>query len=109
MMTDMEIIRLWIMPICALISAGAAVWLWLTSPAKAAAAAAAAVGGRVNDLERRVDKVELELKHLPDVEDIQAMALALESLRGDIKVLSTKMETALAISARLQDFLEQGK
>ena len=105
----MEDIRLWIMPICALISVGATLWLWLTSPAKAAAAAASAVSDKVNVLERRLDKVELELKHLPDAQTVQNVELALEKTAGDIRVLTTKVDQAVAVSLRLVEFLEKGK
>lgn len=113
----MDDLRQWLPAIGALVSSAATLWLWISSPAKAAAsaaasaaAAAAAVGSKVNDLERRLDRVEFELKHLPDSDDIQKMAIALESLKGSIKTLEVQVQTAVAVSEGLRSWLlEQGK
>lgn len=76
----MEELRLWIMPICALISAVAAVSVWLTGPFK-----------RVNSVERRLDIVELELRHLPDADDIADIKQQLG--RADARLESLDRET----------------
>lgn len=100
----------WVGPIGTLISIGTAIWVWVTSPAKAAAAAAAAVAERVNSVERRLDKVELEIEHMPDAQAIQDLAIGIANMRGDIKTLASQVLTAVAVSERLQNWLlEQSK
>lgn len=105
-MTDANVLQ-WIGPIGTLISIATAIWVWVTSPAKAAAAAAAAVNTRVDHIESRLLKVETELEHLPDTETFHQLALAVSDMRGDIKALTERLTSVAAVSARLEQWLDE--
>jgi septal ring factor EnvC (AmiA/AmiB activator) len=101
----MEELRQWAPAIGALISTAAAVWVWLTSPAKAASAAAAAVGDRVNAVERRLDKVEIELKHLPDADDIADVNQQLARTVARMESLEREMQSINRALTRVENHL----
>lgn len=104
----MEELRQWMPAIGALISTAAAVWVWLTSPAKAASAAAAAVGERVSSVERRLDLVEVELKHLPDADDIADIKQQLARTDAQLKSLDREMQSITGALTRVENHLLKG-
>jgi predicted nucleic acid-binding Zn-ribbon protein len=116
-----EVLAPWISLTLSVIALLSIVYGWFTSGEKAVAADLTAhkeavskgvkeVGETVSDLERRVQALEGELRHLPDREQAHRMEIALEKLNGRIDNLATKLDPVSAIADRWQELiLEQAK
>jgi hypothetical protein len=103
----MEELRLWAPAILSLISIVGLIWGWFASPAKQASQQLASLGERVDGIDERVIKIEGELPHLPHREDVHALALSISELRGDTKVLATKVNALGEAIGRIQDYIEK--
>lgn len=67
------------------------------------------LGSIIADSARRIDRVENDLRHLPDKEVTHRMELTLADLRSEVAVLAERLHPVAAISDRLQEFmLEKG-
>ncbi|MCX5512265.1 hypothetical protein C3941_09350 [Kaistia algarum] len=77
--------------------------------ASSRAAADQQLADRIADGARRLDRVETDMRHLPDKEVTHRMELTLAALKMEISVLSERLHPVAAISDRLQEFmLEKG-
>lgn len=59
-------------------------------------------------LERRVQSVESDIKHLPDAEAVMSMRIAIERLEGKLGRMETSQEGMARTVARVEDFLMKG-
>jgi len=60
-------------------------------------------------LERRVAAIETEVKHLPGVDLVHELQLALTQMRGDMNTLLARVEPIKAIAERMQDWALEGR
>ena len=103
-------IQPWLSAVALLISIGASFYAWLTAGSRANGAEIKELAGRVTVLEQRVGTVENDVRHLPDRDHAQRMEVTLTELRGQLAVLSERLQPVSAIADRLQEFLlEQAK
>nr|WP_319388179.1 DUF2730 family protein [uncultured Cohaesibacter sp.] len=59
----------------------------------------------VDDLDRRVQSIEDEIKHLPDKEQSHRLEMGIERLSGRLDTLDEKLKPIGGIANRLQEFL----
>lgn len=88
-----------------LIGIANAVYMWMTAGTRANANQLEELSKRMNQVERRVDKAETEIRNMPDRDMVHRMELTLTEMRGEIGVLSQRLVPVAAISERLQEFL----
>jgi hypothetical protein len=82
---------------------GSAIYSWVSARNKATTE-------KVDQLERRMTKVEGDIEHLPDKDMSHRMEISIAEMRGEMRVLAEKLNPVAAISDRLQEYLlEQAK
>ena len=53
----------------------------------------------------RVAKIETQIKHLPDKDTVQRLAVAVAHMEGDVKSIARGLESVDAATTRIEDFL----
>lgn len=81
------------------------VYAWITSKAKANGEHLKTVDAKLIDLDRRVQAMESELKHLPDKDDVNELKLALAELRGTVSTLNESLSGVSRTVRRVEGFL----
>lgn len=116
-----EIIDNWTSTILALVALSGVLYNWFTQRGDKALEELEAfkekVGSRDDEFERslashdrRVQKLEDALGHLPNVADFHRLELAMTELVGTVKVLTQKVDTSEAVVSRVDAYLrESGK
>lgn len=111
----------WLSIIMSAIALGTVVFGWFSSGGKKAMTALDAYKAEANaafakggadyaTLDRRVQKLEDALPHMPDREDFHKLELAMEKLVGTVNVLAQKVDTNEAVVLRVDEYLrESGK
>lgn len=62
------------------------------------------------DLDRRVQSIESDMKHLPDRETAHRLELNLEKLSSEVAIMNERIKPIAATSDRMMELLlEQGK
>jgi uncharacterized coiled-coil protein SlyX len=97
-----------------LISIGGSLYVWLSKPGRQALENVEKVderlGKKVEALEERVAKCEAEIEHLPDKDATHRLELGMAELKGQMQVLSERLQPVAAISNRMQELmLERGR
>ncbi|WP_336802000.1 DUF2730 family protein [Kaistia sp. MMO-174] len=89
---------------------GASIYTWLTTRSRVNETQIAALSDKAAEHDRRLDKVENDLRHLPDKDLTHRMEMTLTKMQGDMAVLNERLQPVSAIAERLQEFLlEQAK
>jgi hypothetical protein len=88
-----------------LLAIGSAIYSWLTGRASANAKEIDDLADRQRDLERRVDAVEGELRHLPDKDRVHKLEVAMEGMRGDIGRIADGFQTMSRTVTRIDEYL----
>ncbi|MDJ1463422.1 MULTISPECIES: DUF2730 family protein [Nitratireductor] len=102
-MTALTDIVPWLSLAALVISIGTSVTTFLTSGAKHNAQTLA-------QHDKRIQKLENQLEHLPDSGSAHRLELAIERLNGRIETLDERLKPVAAISERMQELLlEQAK
>lgn len=60
---------------------------------------------RIDKLEDRLLKTEIDMRHLPDKEVTQRMEVGIIELRGELAALAASMKPMAATMTRLQDYV----
>ncbi|QPC44614.1 DUF2730 family protein [Kaustia mangrovi] len=103
-------IQPWLSSLALVVSVAGTLYAWITARSRGNAEQIATLEKRVNKHDRQLDQVETTLQHLPSKDMTQRMELTLSEVRGEIAVLSERLQPVSSISERLQDFLlEQAK
>lgn len=92
----------WVVALSQLLTFGLTIWGLLASGSRANAAAIKLHTERLNTHDLRLSSVEQTMKDSPSRDDMQTIALQLEGMRGDVKVMRAEMEGSMAIMARLE-------
>lgn len=77
----------------------------ITSKAKANAEHLKAVDAKLVDLDRRVQSIESELKHLPNKDDVNELKLAMAQLDGTVGRLDESLSGISRTVRRVEGFL----
>ncbi|MGN6777586.1 DUF2730 family protein [Rhizobium sp.] len=62
-------------------------------------------GRKLIDLDRRVQKVENDLTHMPDAETAHRLEITLERIAGRLDTMDERIKPIAATNLRLQDYL----
>ncbi len=62
-------------------------------------------GEKLIDLDRRVQKVENDLTHMPDAETTHRLEITLERMAGRLDTMDERLKPIAATNLRLQDYL----
>lgn len=89
----------------ALIAISAIVFTMLSNRARATKEAVDGLEARVSETERRADRLETAIKHLPDKDAVTELKLAVAELRRDIAVIAESVKPVAAIAARMQEWM----
>lgn len=98
-------VHTWLAIAALAISIGGSLYIWLTSGSRANAEQIGDTVKRVEECERRCDRLEVDLRHLPDRDQVQRMEITLTQMKGEIAVLNERLMPVAAIADRLQEFL----
>lgn len=101
----MEELKAWVGLIAVLISIGVAIHSFMTSGSKANSGKIASLTKEKDELERRVQSLEDEVKHLPSKETAHQLQLGMEKMNGRLDTLDERLKPIGSISNRLQEFL----
>jgi peptidoglycan hydrolase CwlO-like protein len=95
----------WLGVVALAISLLTSVYAWITSKAKANAEHLKAVDAKLVDLDRRVQSIESELKHLPNKDDVNELKLGMAQLDGTVGRLDESLSGVSRTVRRVEGFL----
>ncbi|MGG4603055.1 DUF2730 family protein [Alcaligenaceae bacterium Me47] len=98
-------ISAYLSPIAVMISIGTTIWTVLTSGSKKNAEELGEVKTELAQQERRIQRIEDELKHLPDKSTTHRLEIALEKMSGRLSSMDERLKPIAAISERMQELL----
>ncbi|SOC41591.1 uncharacterized protein DUF2730 [Rhizobium subbaraonis] len=99
-MSDVTLLRDWLGLIALAISVGTSVTVFFTSGAKKNTAT-------LIDHDRRIQRMEDELRHMPSKDQVTEIKLAMADLKGTVAVLGESMASVSRTVHRLEDFLKE--
>lgn len=116
---EMETLKNWFGFFALVISVGTSIWHMISSGAKKTAsdlsdfkkqdsAEKSSLLGALAALEKRIQNVESDIKHLPDAEAVMSMRIAIERLEGKLGRMEASQEGMARTVARVEDFLMKG-
>lgn len=91
-------IQPWLAVAALLISIGTSITIFFTASAKATAV-------KCVDLEERLQRVENELPHLPNKENVHKQQLDIADMKGEIGIIKKSIEATERTTRRVEDFL----
>jgi len=92
----------WLSAVALLISIGTSVTAFFTSGSKRNAE-------KLADVEGRVQKLEGEMRHLPDKDAVHRLELTLKDLQAEIMKIGTSAEQSARSTARMETYLLEQK
>ena len=95
-------IVVWVVALSQLLTFGLTIWGLMASGSRANAKKIEEHGRRIDRHDLRLHSVEQTIKDSPTRADIQPIALAMEAMRGDIRVMRAEMVGNMEIMARLE-------
>ena len=97
---DISFLQGWASLIAILISIGTSVTVFFTSGAKKNTTT-------LIDHDRRIQRIEDELRHMPSKDQVTEIKLAMADLKGTVAVLGESMASVSRTVHRLEDFLKE--
>lgn len=98
-------LRNWLGVVAIIISLLTSVYAWLTSKAKANAEHLKTVDKSLTDLDRRVQSVEAEQKHMPSKDDVNQLKLDIAEMKGAMQALDGEVKGVSRTIRRVEDYL----
>lgn len=92
----------WVVALSQLLTFGLTIWGLMASGSRANAKKIEEHGKRIDRHDLRLSSVEQSIKDSPTKDDMQKLSLAMEAMRGDIKVMRAELEGGMAIMERLE-------
>ena len=92
----------WVVALLPLLNFGITIWSILSSGSRANATQIKEHAKRIDGHDLRLSSVEQTVKDSPTKDDMQKIALAMEAMRGDVKVMRAELEGSMAIMERLE-------
>jgi hypothetical protein len=80
-------------------------YTWITARSRVNGEEIKVLRERSVEHDRRIDRIEKDIEHLPDRNHAQTMQLELAQMSGEIRILAERLKPVTAISERLQEFL----
>lgn len=95
-------IVIWVVALSQLLTFGLTVWGLMASGSRANAKKLEEHAKRIERHDLRLNSVEQTVKDGPTRTEMQSIALAMEAMRGDVKVMRAELEGSMAIMERLE-------
>ena len=92
----------WVVALSQLLTFGLTIWGLMASGSRANSKKLEEHGRTLDGHGLRLSSVEQTIKDAPTKVDMQSIALAMEAMRGDVKVMRAEMEGNMAIMERLE-------
>lgn len=102
---DLEPVVPWLAAIALIISLGTSITALLTSGSKRNAQELDKIKNQMSLHERQIQRIEGELKHLPDHQVVNELKLAIENMRGVMGVQAETMASIARTVQRVEQFL----
>lgn len=102
---QLQDISSYLSPIALMISVATTIWTVFTSGSKKNAEELSEVKTELTKQERRIQRLEDELKHLPDKATTHRLELAMEKMSGRLSSMDERLKPIAAISERMQELL----
>ncbi len=99
-MTDISLLRDWLGLIALLISVGTSVTVFFTSGAKKNTAT-------LIDHDRRIQRMEDEMRHMPSKDQVNEIKLAMADLKGTVGIMGETVASVSRTVHRLEDYLKE--
>lgn len=99
-MTDVSLLRDWIGLIALLISVGTSVTVFFTSGAKKNTAT-------LVEHDRRIQRMEDEMRHMPSKDQVNDIKLAMADLKGTVAVMGESLASVSRTAHRLENYLKE--
>lgn len=101
----MDVLKEWFSLAAILISLGATAYSWMTARSKVNAEHLKRVDGNLKDHDRRIQKVESEIEHLPSKDSHHNLEIALAEMNGELKAMATNVDSLARTTRRMEEFL----
>lgn len=95
-------IVVWVVALSQLLTFGLTIWGLMASGSRANAKKIEEHGKRIEGHDLRLGSIEQTIKDSPTKDDVQAIKLAMEAMRGDVRVMRSELEGNMAIMERLE-------
>jgi hypothetical protein len=95
-------IVVWVVALSQLLTFGLTIWGLMASGSRANATAIKLHAERLTGHDLRLSSIEQTMKESPSKDDMQTIALQLEGMRADVRVMRAEMEGSMQIMARLE-------
>lgn len=103
-------LRNWFSVAALAVSLATTIYAFLTSKAKANAEHLKSVDKSLTDLDRRVQSVEAEQKHMPSKDDVNQLKLDIAEMKGAMQALDGEVKGVSRTIRRVEDYLmKEGK
>lgn len=107
---DLQIIMPWIAAALSFSSLASQLYVVFTSPSKKNAEDIVGIRRNQAEHDRRIQRMEDEMKHLPDRETTHRLELLMEKMSGRLDTVDEKLKPIQALGDRLNEvLLEQAK
>lgn len=90
-----DAIRLWMSVASFFLSIFVGIYTWIATRRKN-------VDRKLTEHDRRIQKVEDGLRHMPESHEVHSILVTLETMRGDIRVLARSLEGQEQIMGRIE-------
>lgn len=99
---DIAPLMVWVGVLAALLAFGTNVWGIFSSPSKANAQRLREVSSRLDAHDLRMQRLEQSLTVIPSKDDMHAVQIAVEAMRGELKAMRAEMGGTKDIMERLE-------
>lgn len=105
-----ESLDLWLKIIVSALSVGAITFSWLTSRSAANTKQLQTLHERDEQQEKRIQRLESDIAHLPDKETVHRIELSVEQMRGDIHGMREGFKAVERTAVRIDEyFMDRAK
>lgn len=101
----MDELRHWLGAIAMAISIAGCIYSWLTARAKGNSRHLKQVDENLKSHDRRIQKLENTIEHLPSKDSQHALELAMSEMNGELKAMAANVETLTRTTRRMEAFL----
>ena len=95
----------WLGLIALFVSIGTTAFAWVTARSKVNSEHLKRVDDSLKVHDRRIQKLESEMEHLPSKDSQHQLELAMKEIQGDVKLMATNMESVQRTTRRMEEFL----
>ena len=108
-LVDTELIRNWVAVIALVISASSVIVVWLKAPGQSIARKLGEIREDLKKHDRRIQRVEQEIKHLPTSEEVAELQIGVTRLEGDMKRIEETLGGVKSTVQSIDNYLRQNR